>query len=254
MGNAIDTDKPRRTLVRVWVCALVLALFTVVSASSAGAYATVFVSRDPQVLFVDTASGKEVFATMDLFKNAYVNAKGQTVVAASDGTRVIAPGTSGSYEFAVRNSGGQPATYQVWAETSQNGTTRVIPLKVDLKSGQASCENLADVGELKPGKSAVYRIAWQWPLEEGRTVQARSDADARDTAMGDEAAVRHVSYKVTLHMTAQAEHPAKASKKHMPGTGDIVRPFALLALLILGVVLVLVGAGIRRRNARGNGR
>lgn len=253
MSNASHTNKPRRMLVRVWVCALVLSLLTIVSVSSVGAYATAYVSRDPQVLFIDAASGKEVASTMDLFQNAYVNEKGETVVASADGTKIVAPGTSGSYEFAVRNSGGQPATYQVWAEVSQDGTTQIIPLKVDLKSGQASCENLSDQGELAPGKSALYSIAWCWPFEEGQTGEVRAASDERDTRLGDEAA-RRASYKVTLHMIAQAEYPAKDGGKHMPGTGDAVRPWLLLALAVLGMVLVAVGVYARRRNNRGNGR
>ena len=95
----------RRLLARVWTCVLVLALLAVLSVSSVGAYAATYASRDPQVLFLDAASGQEVTQTMDLFQNAYVNDQGQTVVASEDGSKVVAPGTSGSYSFAVRNSG-----------------------------------------------------------------------------------------------------------------------------------------------------
>ena len=252
MSNATHTTNARRTLMRVWVCALVLGLLTVVSVSSVGAYAVTYASRDPQVLFLDTSTGKEVTSAMDLFKNAYVNAQGETVVASSDGNKIVAPGTSGSYEFAIRNSGGQPATYQVWAETSQNGTTQVIPLQVKLKSGQTSCKDLSDTGELAPGKSAIYSIAWQWPFEEGQAASARTASDERDTQLGDEAAAHRASYNVTLHMSAQAETPAKGTGKHMPGTGDTMRPRLLLAIAVLGMVLVLVR--IRRCRAGEDGR
>ena len=254
MGNATHIAGKRHTLMCVWVCALVLVLLTFVSASGVGAYAAPFASRDPQVLFIDTVSGNEVTDTMDLFQSAYVNEKGETVVASSDGTKVVAPGTSGTYEFAVRNSGGQPATYRVWAETSQNGTTQIIPLQVSLKSGRSACEDLSDSGQLDPSKSAIYSIAWQWPFEQGDSDLARTASNESDTNLGDKAAAHRVSYKVTLHMTAEADYPAKASKKHMPGTGDAFRPAVLLALIALGVVLVLAGIGIHRRSTRGSGR
>lgn len=253
MSNASDTKNGRRTLVRVWVCALVLALLTVASASSVGAYAATYASRDPEVLFIDTASGSEVSTTMDLFKNAYVNAEGQTVAASSDGTKIVAPGTSGSYEFAVRNSGGQPATYKVWAETSQNGTTEIIPLEVNLASGQSACEDLSDVGELAPGKSAVYNISWRWPYESGATSEDIAASDTTDTALGNDSATHRATYKVTLHMTAEAEYPAKGSNEHMPSTGDVLNPMLIAALAALGAVLMLIGFYIRKRRTREGG-
>ena len=246
MSDASNNKNGRRTLVRVWTCALVLALLSVISLSSIGAYAATYASRDPEVLFIDTASGSEVTSTMDLFQNAYVNAQGQTVVAGSDGSKVVAPGTSGSYEFAVRNSGGQPATYKVWAQTEQDGTTKVVPLQVSLVSGQSVCQNLADAGELEPGKSAIYSIAWQWPFEEGQTAEARTASNARDTTLGDEAAAHRVTYKVTLHMAAEAEYPAAPQPAgRTPFTGEAVLPVALL--VVLGMVLVIVAVIARRR-------
>ena len=245
MSNASNNKNGRRTLVRVWTCVLVFALLSVISISSVGAYAATYASRDPEVLFIDTASGGEVTSTMDLFKNAYVNSEGQTVVAGSDGSKVMAPGTSGSYEFAVRNSGGQPASYRVWAETEQDGTTKVIPLQVSLTSGQSVCQNLADAGQLEPGKSAIYSIAWQWPFEEGQTAEARAASNVRDTALGNEAAAHRATYKVTLHMQAEAEYPPAQPAGRTPFTGEALLPIALL--LVLGVALVVVAVIARRR-------
>ena len=230
MSNASNNKNGRRTLVRVWTCALVLVLLSVISISSVGAYAATYASRDPEVLFIDTA---------------YVNSEGQTVVAGSDGSKVMAPGTSGSYEFAVRNSGGQPASYRVWAETEQDGTTKVIPLQVSLTSGQSVCQNLADAGQLEPGKSAIYSIAWQWPFEEGQTAEARAASNVRDTALGNEAAAHRATYKVTLHMQAEAEYPPAQSGGRTPFTGEALLPIALL--LVLGVALVVVAVIARRR-------
>ena len=245
MSNASSRRNANRTLTRVWTCVLVLALLAVVSLSSVGAYAATYASRDPEVLFLDTATEQELTSTMDLFKNAYVNASGQTVVASADGTKIVAPGTSGSYEFAVRNSGGQPATYRVWAETEQAGTTQVIPLQVSLASGQRACQNLADAGELAPGNSAIYSIAWEWPFEEGQTTEARAASDVRDTTLGNAAATARASYTVTLHMTAEADY-APANGGTAPNTGEQAMPVALL--VIAAALLIVVAVFMRRRN------
>ncbi len=247
MSATAHNRSGRRVLAGVWTCALVLATLVVVSLSSVGAQAATYASRDPEVLFLDAATGSELTATMDLFNNAYVNASGQTVVASADGTKLVAPGTQGSYEFVVRNSGGQPATYRVWAETAQDGTTQTIPLTVSLASGATTCADLADAGELAPGKSAVYRIDWSWPYEQGATAELRQATDGRDTALGNESASRRATYTVTLHMQAEAEYSERGG--HAPQTGDTSAPLAVLAaILTVGLLLVILGIVVRRRN------
>lgn len=242
-------NRGARRLARVWTCALVLALLCVVSSSSVGAYAAAYASRDPEVLFLDVASQTELTSSFDLFRNAYVNAEGQTVVASADGSKVVAPGTSGSYEFAVRNTGGQPATYQVWAEASQDGASVRIPLRISLANGSRTCENLAAAGELAPSNSAVYRIAWEWPFEDGAAEtsadgSALRSADARDTALGDAAASRRASYNVNIHMTAQADYPA-TSDATAPATGDVAPPaWPIAAAAAVAIALAL---GLRAR-------
>lgn len=254
MKNApCNRDKDgRRLLARVWTCVLVLALLVVLSVSSVGAYAATYASRDPQVLFLDAATGQEVTQTMDLFQNAYVNAQGQTVVASEDGSKVVAPGTSGSYSFAVRNSGGLPATYKVWAETAQDGATIAIPLDVALTSGSSTYANLADAGELEPGNSAIYAISWQWPFEEGKTAADLAATDSRDTALGNQAVARRATYTVTLHMQAEAEYPpAQNAAGRPPFTGEQLMPVAILgACGLLLVVLAIIAVIRNRREAR----
>lgn len=265
MTYAKSKRNGRGLLACVWTCALVLALLAVVSTSSVGAYAATYASRDPQVLFLDAATGSELTSTMDLFDAAYVNASGQTVVASADGDKVIAPGTHGAYAFAVRNSGGTQATYKVWAEAEQNGTNIAIPLTLSLTSGDATCANMADAGELAPGKSAVYRIAWAWPFEEGAAADANAadananaddaaepaitTADARDTALGNAAVTRRATYKVTVHMTAQADYPERGGRA--PQTGDTTNLLVPAAIAIVAVVLIVIALVVRRRNKEG---
>lgn len=238
----------RGPLVCVWTCALVLALLVAVSASSVGACASTYISRDPEVLLLDTSTGKELTKTMNLFSSAYVNAEGQTVVASSDGESVVAPGTRGSYSFTVRNSGGTGARYKVWAEATQEGSDAVIPLELSLSNGERVSGDLADEGELASGTSAVYRIGWEWPFESG------ADADARDTALGQDAANRKVVYNVAVHMRAEADSDdaARAVTGHMPGTGDAALPVAPLALV--GIVLVAIALLLLRCRRAADGR
>ena len=245
MTYAKSNGGERGLLVRIWICARVLMLLVALSASSVGAYAATYASRDPEVLLIDASTGAEVSKTMDLFSSAYVNSSSQTVVAASDGQKVVAPGTQGSYAFAVRNSGGMQARYKVWAEASQNGSDGAIPLELSLSSGNLSSDSLSDAGELAPGSMAVYRIGWEWPFEAG------SELDARDTALGQSAAAHKVAYSVTVHMQAEADDSA-VTAGDMAATGDNM-PIAMFVALI-GVVLaalVAVAFVLRRRQAEG---
>ena len=229
----------------VWTCVLVLALLVALSASSVGAYAATYASRDPEVLLVDASTGAEVSKTMDLFSSAYVNSSGQTVVAASNGQKVVAPGTQGSYAFAVRNSGGAQARYKVWAEATQNDSNMAVPLELTLSNGNRGSDSLSDAGELAPGSMAVYRIGWEWPFEVG------SELDARDTALGQSAAAHKVAYSVTVHMQAEADDAAVAAGD-MAATGDNT-PIAMFVALIGAALAALVAVAfvLRRRQAEG---
>lgn len=245
MTYAKSNEGERSLLACVWACALALVLLVALSTSSVGAYAATYASRDPEVLLIDASTGAEVSKTMDLFSSAYVNSSGQTVVAASDGQKVVAPGTQGSYAFAVRNSGGTQARYKVWAEASQNGNDSVIPLELNLSNGNRGGDSLSDAGELAPGDTAVYRIGWEWPFEAG------PELDARDTALGQSAAAHKVAYSVTVHMQAEADDGVVAAGD-MAATGDNM-PIAMFAALI-GVALaafVAVAFVLRRRQAEG---
>ena len=199
--------------------------------------------------------------SVELFSNSCINAAGTTTVAAADGRKVIAPGTSGAYTFALRNTGTTPLTYRVWVEVTQDAGSLVIPLDVRLTKGAqltrtvdeaaaGALPGLADSGALETHANALYTLSWIWPFDED---------DARDTALGQAAAGRDLTCTVTIHARAEAtpgagDEPgsngagAGVGGQGVPKTGDLT--ISAWPLAAGGAALVLAGAGMGSLAAR----
>ena len=195
--------------------------------------------------------------SVELFSNSYVNAAGTTTVAAANGRKVIAPGTSGAYTFALRNTGTTPLSYRVWVEVTQDAGSLVIPLDVRLtkgaqltrtvdKAAAGALPGLADSGALETHANALYTLSWIWPFDED---------DARDTALGQAAAGQDLTCTVTIHAQAEAtpgagDEPGSngsgtgtgAGGQGVPKTGDLT--ISAWPLAAGGAALVLAGAGL----------
>jgi hypothetical protein len=80
--------------------------------------------------------------TIDLFQSTYRDASGEVVAQSSDGSKIIAPGTSGTYRFSVKNTGTTQLEYKLWLEkafqaTVDSGETVTLPVQVRLSSGSS---------------------------------------------------------------------------------------------------------------------
>lgn len=185
---------------------------------------------------------------IDLFASSYLNAAGDATVASSDGSKVIAPGTSGAYTFALRNTGTVPLDCRVWVEVAQDADGMDIPLKLTLTGDGSSQEGLSASAALASHASAVYTLAWEWPFEAD---------DEGDTALGQTAASKPLTYTVTVHTQASADVDASlapgagrpGAANAVPKTADLTFDVSTTATFALaGVALLLMGAGILRRS------
>ena len=142
-------------------------------------------------------------AIIDLFSDSYNNVK-----ADSSGTKIVAPGTSGQYNFRVE--GNSEVAYRVGAEvlvTYSDDWNGYEPLKFSVDN-----ENWTNLEDFRQNLSAALEsevlqpntpyagaqtIYWQWPYS------VSSEKDLLDTAIGTAAASGTV-HGVTVTITVTA--------------------------------------------------
>lgn len=184
---------------------------------------------------------------VDLFQGSYDG----TAVSA-DGDKLIAPGTTSSYDFMLRNNADVPMNYEVslkvdmWSATNRPNAEDAadIPLEwrlldadgasvSDWQSHDSSADVLASA-KLDAGRQAGYAIEWRWAYEqdaEGAAgtsgSSASSDAssgDAADTAHGNHAVSEDFGAKATIIVRAEQiidpEKPDDPTKPEDPTNPD----------------------------------
>jgi hypothetical protein len=98
-----------------------------------------------QYVTMNDADGSEwslTTKTVDLFRSSYYDENGVLTVASSGEDKVIAPGTSGTYCFSMKNTGSTQLEYKLWLEkafqvTGDDGETVTLPVQVRLSSNSA---------------------------------------------------------------------------------------------------------------------
>ncbi len=211
--------------------------------------------------------GKQVWSTqtkVDIFQAEYKNAEGETTVQSEDGSKVIAPGSEGSYTFQLKNSGAYKADYKVWVEATLSDPAMNQPIQSRMSGrgqwllgGSQGWKQALDLngvsqsGTLAAGKSADYTIYWQWPYEQG--------IDETDTSLGDQAVDRDLQYTITIHTMATSDEGGNGKKGgngliHAIQTGDTSH-ILLWTLILVGSLAFLAGLllGRKRRKDRENG-
>lgn len=206
----------------------------------------------------------ETETAIELFSAEYKNADGVTTVKSADGSKVVAPGTGGSYTFSLKNTSDSNARYRVWVEAELNATATGAPIETRMVSdkgwllGDRNSWEQADVLDgvtteenIDAGRSAEYTIYWQWPFEQGN--------DTFDTGLSDVSVKQDLSYTVTIHtMTVTAtdsdqQNEQKPVKRLLEAvkTGDNAPIFLwLIALMTAAGVILYLGIIKRRKNDR----
>lgn len=201
------------------------------------------VKPKPDVQTRDEIVQWETTTEIDLFRTAYENAQGIVTVKSESGSKVIAPGTTNSYPFSVRNTGNVALNYSLSLRGALEMTEKTIPLQFRLRCGDQWLVGAADrwcsleeldaytgVSTLSPEKQDEYRLEWQWPYE---------GTDTADTRLGTVVLNADAQFQMTVTTTAEMAPGAAA----VNGNGEPLyeRRFTGGSLALLGADL---GAGI----------
>lgn len=188
---------------------------------------------------------------VDLFRGSY-----DGTVVSGDGEKVIAPGTSNYYGFALKNNGNIPLDYTVSLKveplTREQEADPPIPLEWRLLDGERTAvsdwqtynnrERTLKAATLAVRRQDNYTIEWRWGFEQ--------NMDGTDTQMGNAAVERLLGAKATI--TVSAEQSADWDGKPtgpwwLPQTGDTFNmPLYLAVLAVSGGGLLLLLVLIRR--------
>ncbi|MBE6124114.1 MAG: hypothetical protein E7184_01035 [Erysipelotrichaceae bacterium] len=171
---------------------------------------------------------------IEIFSTKYSNSNGN-FVESGNSDKVIAPGTSGSYTFNLKNSSDGTIEYSVklnamFLINNQEVKLENVPLKTRIKSSDedyhlgsevvwASIDELnefLDSDKLNQNNHAYYTFDWKWDLEEN---------DSFDTALGLLANTQDVDFKITISTEAS-----------LINTNDKGSNILVVALPIVGIV------------------
>jgi hypothetical protein len=161
-------------------------------------------------------------AGLSVFSPSYQN------VESSDGSNVVAPGTSGELSVRVTNASGYAVGYEASAGLEVSDP--------DLPVEAASPAALS--GTLEPGASVELSLPWSWGFSSGDA------GDARDTALGG-AAASGAAASASVSVSVAFEEPDGT----VPRTGDASADGAALAAS--GLALALAGAALALRSRSG---
>ena len=175
----------------------------------------------------------ETETKVDLFADSYVNAAKETTVKSDAGDKVIAPGTTGDYEFFLENTENISLDYNMSLESLFSLEGRKVPIQIRLSGDNRwivggdnewvfsdKLQGVVEKGTLEANQSNDYKLQWRWPYEAENTGTLAS-YDGNDTAIGSTAAKENVNFQLTItvrtEMTSDTE-PATEPQSQKPGT------------------------------------
>lgn len=121
---------------------------------------------------IEGMTNSQEFAIFDTITNS--NANGESVK-----ENMIAPGTEGSFNFAIQNSSDVKAKYTVSFTVDQSALGgKTIPFEYSVDGGSSWENSLANVADtvIEIGATSNVTVKWRWAFDSG--------ADANDTAIG----------------------------------------------------------------------
>jgi len=159
---------------------------------------------------------------INIFKSGYGGAQ------ASDGGKIIAPGTQNSYVFKLANTGdvGLDFTLDIDAYVTPAGVQLPVQTRLQRYDGQwiagdeaiwvdtPALDTATDEGQLGVGRYIYYTLDWQWPYETGLEAD-----DVADTALGNWAAAEDLTLTIVIKTTATGDSETLAGIR-IPDTGD----------------------------------
>lgn len=193
---------------------------------------------------------------VEIFRTSYTSEGGTLIARSNDGSKIVAPGTSWSYDFEVENVGSVTVSYKLTMEAVVEGTDQAIPIQARLLGPKerwitepsggyvplALLNHNSDEWVLSPGRVANYRLDWEWPFESGN--------DGLDSLLAELPEGQDVTVTIRIHINAEEDTTGREGGVS-PGTGDDFAVGLWLTLMILSLfafVFVLAG-GRKKRDA-----
>ncbi len=201
----------------------------------------------------------EADTEINLFKSSYLNDGGEATVSAANGDKVIAPGTTNAFKFALKNTGNVVLKYTVGIKGLSGLTDKNLPVFVRMRRGadyvigtesewvkMTEVKDVVYSSEIKVGKADVYETEWQWPFDGN---------DDIDTVFGNLKIDVESDFNMTI--TTVAEEILGAAAEDEEGNllyRMIMNPALFILLIIIGLLVitlcVLVAARVRRERKR----
>ena len=189
---------------------------------------------------------------VEIFRFSYDNASGDVTVHSQSGHKLLAPGTSNTYRFALHNTGNVSLDYTVEMEAYFSTPEYPIPVDVRVTDWQGaylagSAEQMDDVmalnavrqtGTVAAGNVYPYALEWEWPYESGN--------DEYDTMLGNLAVEQDLTLTVVIRTMAEySEDPDKPGGT--PQTGDTTQVALLAGAMVVSLAGVLALLLLRGR-------
>ncbi len=288
MDEKTRKDAKPRTSTGIWITTLILVVLLLVS-SALGATAVskqienegTSISLTPEEsektkykTFYEPAASDPAGTTTDgttewssetgvnLFSDSYVGADGKETVRSANGDKVVAPGTSNTYRFSVKNTGNVSLDYTIGIK-GLFGEASSLPIKVRLSNGSDWIvggeneylspsevdEGLTYSSTVAAKKTDDYVLEWIWQFEGGN--------DAEDTAGGILAGGAETSdFNMTISTVAEVTPGAAPEDENGNFLYNVVISPALFATIVASGVLVIAICALtfayfaRKRKAR----
>ncbi len=162
---------------------------------------------------------------VDIFKVSYDSVQGAVTVQGTNGARLVAPGTSNTYEFTIENTTDEMLEYDMAITAQVLGTDLIVPVQVRLWNYKGEylvggedanvpfldLNGVKDNGKLSAGYASVYTLEWLWPFEQG--------TDEYDTLLGNLAVGQDIILRIRIDTLAQKAIAAREYSDDEP-SGD----------------------------------
>lgn len=148
---------------------------------------------------------------VEIFKTSYENDAQEITVAGRDGSKIIAPGTSNDFTFALYNNIRDYVDYKLVVNTAVTGVDGITEFPVEMRIKGINgwvigdedtwvpaleVNGAEDTGVSPERLSALYTLEWRWPYESGQ--------DELDTWLGNQ--TEDVIFSINLQ-TIAVYHP-----------------------------------------------
>ncbi len=269
----------RISLSGLWLTVVLLVILILATMTLLGSFIMGYVGGEPNVIEVmaDSAALKKEYGedfpagalpelsgdgvaswetetSVDLFKTAYTGPDGTITVESSNGDKLIAPGTSNTYYFTLKNTGNIALDYTLILEGVFKLADKDIPMFVRLSQDNAWIMGGADswihVDEMKEviesdtlprGASCTYLFEWMWPYEmDNETDMLLGDildtliaSDENDTELGNVALAVDTQFMLNIEVDSMIAVGAYAEFEN----GVPVWPRFILVCSMAGLML-----------------